>query len=207
MDAIEMILMGTGVIHSLLLLLVSTEEGSLKDDIHRLEVDTMMKKHGYEIGDRPDIRDFVSWILNDEFKRGGLKGNKVVENKLKMLKDSMIGYLFTNLTTISNTNPNHKVFDVHKRLVDYIVQLRRLRQVIEPEVQFSNSKHTVSKKNYLAVKGFWIDDTGEKVRRFTRSLGRTEDYPNWKDDPKVKTLGIETIRQVLTDEYNSIYMG
>jgi hypothetical protein len=205
MENFEMIILGIGVTKSLLLLLLSLDNKSMKDSMVQQRVNEFLGRLNPELGNRKDIREMLTWIEDDNFKTKGLVNVGQYEIELHSLKENIVDYYFNQLEDISKENPGQHVFDVQFTMGQKVLQLQRLRMVIEPEVQISKSQHPVTGFYYLASKGFWIEDDGQKKRKYTRSLGRIEQYPDGITDKKALKDGVEKIRKVIYEEYRMIY--
>ena len=153
-------------------------------------------------------KEFIQFIADDKFKVETVNrlNNMFYLGKLDALKEEFVKFYFKNLENLRKENLYiTKVNDVYNRIGQYILQLMRLRLVIEPEVQISKNVHPRTEIHYLAIKAYWIDDNGRKVRKFTKSLGRAENYPQGIEDKKALTDGIKLIQPVLFENYKEIY--
>src|SRR5690606_34766163 len=97
------------------------------------------------------------------------------------------------------------VRDVHLRISEYMLQLMRLRIVIDPDFKLSRNKHPQTGITYLAVKAYWINDEGKKERKFTKSIGREDSYKDGINDKEAEKDGLNLIQPVLYDYYREIY--
>ncbi|WP_229317839.1 hypothetical protein [Flavobacterium ammoniigenes] len=88
---------------------------------------------------------------------------------------------------------------------NYLVQIRRLRMVIEPEFNITRVVQPSNQICYLAARGYWFDDSGKKKRVFTRNFGKEIDYPKGKDDPNAYEDARREIQILAINEYESLY--
>lgn len=195
-----------GVTQSLLLfLLLLTDE--MMDVRVKNEYDSFMKFSEGSITDKT-TDEFIRFIADDKFRSGTflLGGNATYLATLKKLKESFVRFYFKNLDDIRKEYTDiTRVNNVYDRIGKYIIQIMRLRHVIEPEVQISKNVHPRTGHHYLAIKAYWIDDNGKKVRKFTKSIGRAENYPQGIEDKKALSDGIKLIQPVLFENYQEIY--
>lgn len=202
----ELIITGVGIIKSFFFFFLYMTEEMMNETV-KLEYDEYMK---YNTGSDTDSRtkEFIQFIADDKFKIETF--NKSVNwsylSTLKKLKEDFVKFYFKSLENITKENfdmtqANH----VYNRIGSYIIQLMRLRLVIEPEVQISKNVHPRTEIHYLAIKAYWIDDNGKKVRKFTKSLGRAENYPAGTEDKHALTDGIKLIQPVLYEHYKELY--
>lgn len=209
MEALEIITMaGSGVgvvVKSLLLLLVKPE-----DLIEEKHVEDMLEKYNCKVTDQSvynHIRSFISIIYDDKFDSGlySKPGITYLFSMLERLRDKILTLYTKEINIITESPEYERVYDVYAKLEGLILQLMRLRMVIQPDFQFSKNVHPVSNIAYLAAKGFWIDDDGKKVRTFTKSLGRLDEYKGGKNDPKATETARDRLRDTLYRKYKEIY--
>ena len=84
-------------------------------------------------------------------------------------------------------------------------QIMKLRLIIEPSIQIATNVHTQSKITYLVAKSFWYDINGIKIRKFTKSLGRAEDYKQGVNDIDAKREAEIKIKEVMIQTYKEEY--
>ena len=159
--------------------------------------------------------EFLQFIDNDNFKPSTLTQ---LENGpyLKKLEDLKIEvrsfYELSNhdATNIIN-NDGKKISNIiHMKNIshafkNYLVQIRRLRMVIEPEFNITRVVQPSNQICYLAARGYWYDDSGKKKRVFTRNFGKEIDYPKGKDDPNAYEDARREIQILAINEYESLY--
>ena len=191
----------------MLLLLLFSPEDFLKNAQTSKEVDEYLKNNSYPLNNE-EIRAMVSWTKDDNFTEETLKNNRNVINlkKLSKLKRDFLDFYLQYLSDLSVKSPEYqRNCDVNIRIGKYIIQIMRLRILIQPDIQIALNKHTQTNHEYLAAKAFWINDDGVKIRKFTRSLGRLEEYENGKDDPKARIEGTIKIQEKIQEAYLTAY--
>ena len=128
--------------------------------------------------------NMLSWIYNDGFELEHLHFNSLYYKKLEKVKNELLSYYFKEITkNEKNIKTNEQV---HAKIEAYMFQIMKLRMIIEPSIQIATNVHTQSKITYLIAKSFWIDENGMKVRKFTKSLGRAEDFKDYIMDINAK---------------------
>lgn len=206
METTSIILAGTGIIKSFFFFFLFMNE-EMTNEAVKAEYDKYMKLNEGSGNDKR-TKEFVQFIADDKF---GEETYKKVDNwtylaTLSKLKETFVKFYFKSLADLNNDHIDMmRVNDVYNRIGQYIIQLMRLRLVIEPEVQISNNVHPRTDINYLAIKAYWIDDNGKKVRKFTKSLGRVENYPQGIEDKQALIDGLKLIQSVLFENYQELY--
>lgn len=207
MELVDLIIGGAGVVKGLLLFVgLGMDEKTLKEDIKRYYDEFMKMKGAPQTNGKAD--ELIAYISNDEFipetyKRSENWGYLAT---LKNLKEKIVKFYFTSLEELKNEKGDFTdVRDVHLRINEYLLQLMRLRMVIAPDSKLSKNKHPQTNHTYLAIKSYWIDDEGKKVRKFTKSIGREESYKNGIDDEQAKKDGLNLIQPFMYDHYKEIY--
>ncbi len=161
-----------------------------------------------DIANPEDAKRMIYEILNDGFKEDTKsKGrNLSLISKLNQLKSKTIDFYLQSIKDNELKNPELKYnCDVYTKIGEYLIQLMRYRMVIEPEIQLTTNVHKQTKITYLTVKGFWLNDNGIKERKFSRSLGRADEYPMGKDDAKALEDATIKMQLILQDEYLKYY--
>jgi len=155
---------------------------------------------------KAEAKDIIMWTLHDGFNESTetKRRNQVYIVQLKKLKQTFIDFYLSTLTTESEPNTKYNC-DIHSRISNYMVQIMRLRMVVEPEIQLTVNVHKKTQIIYLTVKGFWLNDEGIKDRRFIKSLGRVDSYELGKDDPRAIEEGEARIQELVYDEYLNNY--
>ena len=215
MEILDLIITGTGlgvmVIKSYILWFLKPED-LLNDKYVKDIIDKYMKEQS-EVINFKEVKKFVILIENDQFTTlvYTRTENAHFLKKLENLKKKILDFYFEQVNQIKDTEIK-KVCDVQTTLDKLVLQLIRLRMVIDPEIQISQNIHPVSKIAYVAVKSFWMDDDGVKKRDFTKSLGALEDYGFKKydkekvsNDPKVIEESLKRIQPVIYNRYKKCY--
>ena len=161
-----------------------------------------------EIANPKEAKELISEILVDGFKEETkLKGrNLPLINQLNQLKAKTIDFYLQSFKDNERRHAELKYnCDIHTKIGEYLVQLIRYRMVIEPEIQLTTNVHRMTKITYLTVKGFWFNDYGIKERKFSRSLGRADEYPMGKDDDKAIEDATTKMQSILMEEYLKYY--
>jgi hypothetical protein len=207
MELVDLIIGGAGVVKGLLLFVgLGMDEKTLKEDIKRYYDEFMKMKGAPAPNGKAD--ELIAFISNDEFQPDTYKRS---ENwgylaTLKNLKEKMVKFYFTSLDELKEDEGKFTdVRDVHLRINEYLLQLMRLRMVIVPDYKLSKNKHPQTNHTYFAVKAYWIDDEGKKVRQFARSMGREETYKGGIKAEQAMIEGLNVIQPVIYDYYKNIY--
>ena len=206
METTSIILAGSGVIQSLLLLLLIPSEENMNENVKK-EYDGFMKLKG-DSSYTQRTKELMQFIADDQFEEDIYKESRNWSYLpiLKNLKETFVGFYFRKLEDLNSSNIDlERVADIDNKIGQYIIQLMRLRKVIQPEVQISKNVHPRTKIKYLAIKAYWIDEGGRKVRKFTKSIGRAESYPGGIEDKQALIDGIGLIQPVLFETYKEIY--
>jgi glycosylphosphatidylinositol transamidase (GPIT) subunit GPI8 len=98
-----------------------------------------------------------------------------------------------------------QVADLLTQNEEYLIQIARLRMVVDPEIQLSKNIHKKTGIQYMKVKGFWLNDVGVKERKYFKSLGRFDQYPNGTEDETAILDGRKKIREDIYAEYLKTY--
>lgn len=206
METTSIILAGAGIIKSFyFFFLFMTQE--MMNEAVKAEYDKYMKLNAGSASDKR-TNEFIQFIADDKFD---LETYKKADNwsylsALSKLKETFVKFYFKNLADLNKDQIDMmRVNDVYNRIGQYIIQLMRLRCVIEPEVQISKNVHPRTGIKYLAIKAYWIDDNGKKVRKFTKSIGRAENYSQGIEDKQALTDGIKLVQPVLFENYQELY--
>ena len=214
MEFVDLIIGGTGVVKGLLLLLgLGMDEKTMKEEIKRYYDEFMKMKGAPQTYGKID--ELVAFIIDDKFDdTKNLKTFNVFQRPenwgylatLKNLKEKIVKFYFTSLEDLQKGKGEFTdVRDVHLRINEYLLQLMRLRMVIAPEYKLSKNKHPQTDHTYFAVKAYWIDDEGKKVRQFARSMGREETYKGGIKGDQAQLEGLNIIQSVIYDYYKNIY--
>jgi hypothetical protein len=206
MDTTSIILAGSGVVQSLLLLLFQPTDENMNETVTKDYENFMKLKEGSSSTIR--TRELIRFIADDGFGGAIYKDsdNWTYLAELKRIKEVFVRFYFSKLKDIESSYKDLDIIaDVDNRIGQFVIQLMRLRLVIQPEVQISKNVHPRTNIKYLAIKAYWIDDNGKKIRKFTKSIGRAENYLQGIHDEKALIDGIKLVQPVLFDSYKELY--
>lgn len=204
----DITILGTSILKGYFLLFMGP--GNLLSNLKKeqlKEVDDILKNVS-DLKNIDEAREMVTSILFDEFTDKTLKTarNSTLLKKLYNLKVKIINYYLQSPTTpVKQYKELTNNSDIHTTIGQLVLQLMRFRMVIEPEIQITINKHKETKITYLVVKGFWINDKGEKEKKFKRLFGREDDFVKGKQDPKAIEEATKKMQEVLYDEYLKTY--
>lgn len=154
------------------------------------------------------VKTKVLSILHDGFPNEVITraSNREYLSELKKLKKLYLDFYLSTMDLNKTMFPEYvHNCDVNERLNQFELQLERLRMIINPEIQMTVNPHKQTKIIYLTVKGFWLNDAGKKERKFSKSVGRADEYEKGKDDPKAILEATLKIQEVLFQEYKRLY--
>ncbi|GMQ33511.1 hypothetical protein [Algoriphagus taiwanensis] len=161
-----------------------------------------------EIKKKSEAVEFVNIVLKEDFN-DDVKNDKSLthlRHRLEKLKKQLLKIYFTSIKKEKEfLNEYEYVGDFNSIISKLFLQMKRLQLVIQPDVQIATSVHATSKITYLTARGFWLNEFGERERKFVKSLGRLDEFKEGKKDPIIEKLGIEKIREVSLQEYNEKY--
>lgn len=206
METTSIILAGTGVIQSLLLLLFQPTDENMNETVTKDYENFMKLKEDSSSTQR--TRELIRFIADDSFGEDIYKDsdNWTYLAELKRIKETFVRFYFSKLLEIESSYKDLDIVaDVDNRIGQFVIQLMRLRLVIQPDVQISKNVHPRTNIKYLAIKAYWIDDNGKKIRKFTKSIGRAENYLQGINDERALFDGIKLIQPVLFDNYKELY--
>lgn len=154
------------------------------------------------------VRNTLKWLEYDMFSselKRDFEGQYFI-NELIGLKTSYINFYQIYLDEISKTDEKlNQVADLVAKNDEYILQIARFRMIVDPQIQLSQNIHKQTKILYMKVKGYWLNDEGVKERKFFKSLGRFDLYPNGVKDDNAIIDGRKKIREAMLGEYSNIY--
>jgi len=145
---------------------------------------------------KPLLLDIDKFLEDDNFTQETKDqwDNYPYFTKLSELKKELKKFL--SLPTISFEYAN--IDGIYKRIEQYIIQIQRLRLVIQPHFKLVIQEHTESRM-YILVRADWVDDLGEKKRMVAKVIRRLE-VGQRKDTISVKEARSE-ILPVLREKY------
>jgi hypothetical protein len=161
-----------------------------------------------EMKEKDEAKEFISIVLKKGFS-DEVKNDKSLTHlhlRLEKLKKKILEVYFTSIKKEKEYLSDYEyVGDFNSLISKHYLQMKRLQLVIQPDFQIATSVHALSKITYVTARGFWMNDSGEKERKFVKSLGRLDDFAGGKKDPQVQKLAIEKIREASLQEYNEKY--
>jgi hypothetical protein len=194
------------VMEGLLLLLLLNEDGKKIDWSNKLVKDYKLQFMGLK--EQSEAVEFIKIVLQDTFS-DEVKNDKSLTHlhiRLEKLKKKLLKIYFTSIKKEKEFLEEYEyVGDFNSLISKHFLQMKRLQLVIQPDVQIATSVHAKSKITYLTARGFWMVDSGERERKFVKSLGRLDEFRGGKKDPIVEKLGVEKIREASLNEYNEKY--
>ena len=192
-------------IKSILLLLLG-EDLSSNEGV-RKRIDELMKTNP-SVKNQKTTKEFLNWVLKEDSGNSftGSPESITYSWELTTVKNKVIDIYFNKLKELVEENSEFVYSgDIHSELSELVLQLMRIRMVVNPEVQISRNVHPVTNHAYLAAKAFWISDSGEKVRKFTKSLGLASEFEGGREDPKALKKGTALIQEVMFTLYKETY--
>ena len=207
MELFEYILTGigsAGVVKSFFFFML-VDKDFMVDEYVKEQMEKYMN-YQKDVKYRDKAKEFVSWAFNDNFNEETKTRNKnaFYQIKLDVLRTKILDFYFEKIDNLQNIDSTiTRTCDVESTLGEYVIQLMRMRMVVEPNIQISRGVHPKSQIPYLYVKSHWIDETGKKVRKFTKVLGHAEDYKLGINDPEAFKNGLDTIQPIIAEpKYN-----
>lgn len=154
------------------------------------------------------IRNTLRWLEHEKYSKELSKDyiGRGYLTELDELKNTYLEFYKMYITQISSEDSQMKqIADLIAKNDQYILQISRLRMIIDPQIQLSQNIHKQTKILYMKVKGYWLNDEGVKERKFFKSLGRFDSYPKGIKDENAIQDGRAKIREAMLVEYSSIY--
>jgi glycosylphosphatidylinositol transamidase (GPIT) subunit GPI8 len=154
------------------------------------------------------VRNTLRWIEEDNFSDLVYKDyySNIHLQELATLKENYLIFFELYIDSIhEKDNCINQVADLLTKNEEYLIQIARLRMVVDPEIQLSKNIHKKTGIQYMKVKGFWLNDIGVKERKYFKSLGRFDQYPNGTEDESAILDGRKKIREDIYAEYLKLY--
>jgi hypothetical protein len=177
----------------------------------KVEIEKAIEKHMLKFKNtrNPNIvRNTLRWLEEDNFSDLVSKdyySSKYIQ-ELTTLKETYLNFFELYIDAIQETDNNIiQVADLLTKNEEYLIQIARLRMVVDPEIQLSKNIHKKTGIQYMKVKGFWLNDVGVKERKYFKSLGRFDQYPNGTEDESAILDGRKKIRDDIYAEYLKLY--
>jgi hypothetical protein len=146
---------------------------------------------------------FEEWLTNDGFKPETLKdgSKKALLIELEQLKNKF-------RSDLNDANHNKDIdgnpitpLKTTELIAAAMVQIDKLRLVIEHDISFSKNPHKLTGVTYIVARSYWIDDKGKKFRKFAKNIGSDEKVlengkiPVWRLDMVEKEIDRMMITQ------------
>jgi hypothetical protein len=208
MELVDLILSSVefGMVHSLLLLLLNPEDLNT-DELIEERVNGYMKTFkGHR--DWIEIKKFVQLVYNDKFSKETYRRpqNYLLLDRLEKLRNNILDFFSTTIQDLlKNDKELERVCDVDLKMGKYLLQLFRLRMVIQPQYGLSITTNPKSEVQYMNVKSYWKDRDNKSERKFNKSLGLASNYPDGIKDEKALEDGLNLIQEVMLEEYLKEY--
>jgi len=154
------------------------------------------------------IRNILRWLENLQYSEFVEIENGLTDLLLENLKleTSYIKFLSMPISEIMNNYENiFQLVDLIIRNEEFLIQIARLRMIIDPEIQLSRNIHKKTNILYMKVKGFWLNENGIKERKYFKSLGKFDSYPEGVSDKNAILEGRKKIREAMYSDYLKIY--
>ena len=197
---------GFGAVKSLLLLLLRPED-FITDEYVAEKVKGYLKSNE-QLKDKEQVKSYVTLVFNDRFTplTNSKPQTQTLIKKLDILRKKMLDLYFSTLEELAGTdNDLKRVCDVDITLNNYVLQLMRLRSVIQPQISISKSIHPKTNIAYLAAKSYWKNDNNIQERKFTKSIGRADAFPGGIKDTKAIEEGFKLIQETMLNVYVDLY--
>lgn len=208
METIDLLVTGggLGILHSLLLLLLKPED-LLTDEYVEEKVAEYVKDYK-NLKYNKDIKNFVRLVFNDKFSYETLfrPENQPLIVRLDKLRQEILDFYFSTIEELFGKGSGYeRVCEIDLKLGSFILQLLRLRMVIQPQYGLSVGKHPKTDIEYMSVKSYWRNDDNTVTRKFTKSMGLASNYPEGIKDPKANEDGLKLVQEVMLNEYLQTY--
>ena len=161
-----------------------------------------------ELKETSEATEFINLVLENNIEKEVMEDKSLthLHIRLEKLKKKLLKIYFTSVKKEKEFFDGYEyVGDFNSLISKHFLQMKRLQLVIQPDLQIATSVHTKSKITYLTARGFWLNQRGERERKYVKSLGRLDEFEGGKKDPQVLKLGIEKIREESLKEYNQQY--
>jgi hypothetical protein len=156
-----------------------------------------------EIEKSRSTSNMLRWIFSDGFILEHFTIGTLYHKKLETVKSEFLKFFFTEV--IKNKKEIKTNEQIHTKIDEYMLKIMKLRMIIEPSIQIATNVHTQSKITYLIAKSFWYDEDGNKIRKFTKSLGRAEEYKKGTNDINAKIEADSKIKDLMIQTYKDEY--
>lgn len=138
----------------------------------------------------------------DKIKHLNLKVNKEKVKNKKLL--NVYERLLNDFDNFQRKSVDRPVYEVMNETNKRVLQLMRMKDIIEPDVKINLNKHPKTDITYLQVKGYWIENDGSKTRKFSKLIGRLDNYED-RNDPRVLEDGTDVLQKVMFKKFVEEY--
>ena len=174
-----------------------------KDQQMRIEEKVNEYFGTHQVAKTRSSTNLLKWIYNDAFELEDTHVSSLYYKKLETVKTELLSFYFLEIGKNEKAIQTNE--QVHAKIESLMLQIMKLRLIIEPSIQIATNVHTQSKLTYLVAKSFWYDSNGIKIRKFTKSLGRAEDYKQGVNDIDAKREAEIKIKEVMIQTYKEEY--
>lgn len=149
------------------------------------------------------------FLMNDNFQNETIADfeNSLLLKILEQLKkDYRINY-YGKIEEIASKKMVYSYSQLDRIFKFNRIQIIRLRLVIQPDSIISVNKTFNREQKYSVMRGYWINDSGKKILKFSASLGNTENVMTKSgvyDYSAIKSAEKE-IKSKLLDAYIQTY--
>lgn len=144
------------------------------------------------------------FLNNDGFKLDHTNDHrKYLINELNKIKND-----FRNLMDkpLDSMNQNMGVWELHKLYKKYMIQIMRLRNMIEPHFQIQKMTHNRTYITYLVLTAYWTDENGKRIKKFKRTIGNIDKIMH---NGQISNIAMEDaerhIENLMRNEYKNVY--
>jgi hypothetical protein len=162
-------------------------------------------------GENQDDHDKKTEIFlnNDGFKAETIKDveNSLYLKELQKLKQSYRDHYYGDLKEVSIKMSSYAYNQLNRLFKVNRIQISRLRLLIQPDTIVSVNKSSNNEHKYSVVRGYWIDDSGKKILKFSLSLGNTSNlmFKNGEYDEKIVNAAVKEIKSKTLELYIETY--
>lgn len=149
------------------------------------------------------------FLVKDEFKNETILDveNSFLLKVLEKLKDEYRANYYGTLEKITFKTMTYSHAQLDRVFRSNRIQIMRLRLVIQPDSIVSINKTFNREQKYSVMRGYWVNDAGKKILKFSVSLGNTENVmsSNGKYDHQAIKIAEKEIRAKLLETYVQTY--
>jgi hypothetical protein len=148
------------------------------------------------------------FLVKDEFKNETILDveNSFLLKVLEKLKDEYRTNYYGTLEKITFKTMTYSYAQLDRVFRSNRIQIMRLRLVIEPDSIVSINKTFNREQKYSVMRGYWVNDAGKKILKFSVSLGNTENVmSSGKYDHHAIKIAEKEIRTKLLETYVQTY--